>query len=692
MKSVILLFFIAIGAIAVAQDDELLTFFSNGNYSKADSLLNVELRGEVMQGRQEQLLACKSYVLAEMHDVKKAQLLLDSIKKNDFLQETGCLFAADALVHYRSKSYWESYRYAELAVAFYKKKKNWERAARFVLLKALNMRLLSQFAKSEALFDEAAGYYQKINNKIGAVVVERYKGRLLTIWSKEKRQGAKLILLKSARQLKQLGAFDELAYAYVCLVDAHILDNELEQANNYQILAYDLAKRLNDANLLGLAYTNFGEIQLARGEYIAARKSFLQAMETYPSENRNRILWAAFHKLIVEYKLGVQEKTTDNLFSILEESEKLGDVFLQRKILKWLTEEPPIAIPSDSLMIYLRKLLDVNDKIYTTENAQLMSKHAATHKLQALKDSIAVEEDLRFTRKKNTLFFIIGIVFISGVLLLWLGRSSMVHKLKMSGLERENLEQKKNMLEQRQETIHAEQLRLAAENALVFEREQIAISQNRRINEIIQAKKQERHQIARRLHDETSMDVYLVRQLLNTVKLSDTNGKKTLLEVGEMLQNIQTRIQRITYEISPEKFNELALERHFLNIFSARERTNKIKHILFVDETAEMYLYSAPFLKNTLYEVILTAVNNIVKHAKATELSVTIFYLDSIFVTIEDNGCGFELEKVKSGLGLQIMKGSAEYFEGKFEIDSTIGQGTVISITIPQVKLLEHSN
>ena len=51
---------------------------------------------------------------------------------------------------------------------------------------------------------------------------------------------------------------------------------------------------------------------------------------------------------------------------------------------------------------------------------------------------------------------------------------------------------------------------------------------------------------------------------------------------------------------------------------------------------------------------------------------------DTFAFMVRDNGQGFDVEKAKKGLGLESMRERVEISGGKFEIESTIGQGTTI--------------
>ncbi len=82
-----------------------------------------------------------------------------------------------------------------------------------------------------------------------------------------------------------------------------------------------------------------------------------------------------------------------------------------------------------------------------------------------------------------------------------------------------------------------------------------------------------------------------------------------------------------------------------------------------------------------LYRLAQEALNNIVKHAKASQAVVTLRLGDTVRLTIADNGIGFAPSTVTADhLGLKIMRERAEAIGAKLTIESEPGEGTQISV------------
>jgi two-component system sensor histidine kinase DegS len=93
---------------------------------------------------------------------------------------------------------------------------------------------------------------------------------------------------------------------------------------------------------------------------------------------------------------------------------------------------------------------------------------------------------------------------------------------------------------------------------------------------------------------------------------------------------------------------------------------------------------------HTAFRIVQEALMNVEKHARATEVNVSLHFApDSFGCTIEDNGCGFDLRDLPGqptavgGLGLSSMRQRAESVGGKLDIASSPGQGTQIGFAVP---------
>jgi len=85
-----------------------------------------------------------------------------------------------------------------------------------------------------------------------------------------------------------------------------------------------------------------------------------------------------------------------------------------------------------------------------------------------------------------------------------------------------------------------------------------------------------------------------------------------------------------------------------------------------------------------IYRIIQEQVNNILKHADAKTVSISVQTIDNrIQIITTDDGKGFNLNKIRNGIGISNMINRIETFNGKMEIISSPGNGCEIMIEIP---------
>ncbi len=99
-----------------------------------------------------------------------------------------------------------------------------------------------------------------------------------------------------------------------------------------------------------------------------------------------------------------------------------------------------------------------------------------------------------------------------------------------------------------------------------------------------------------------------------------------------------------------------------------------------------------------MFRIIQESCNNIIKHSKATTIKISLRYnTDHLQLSIEDNGIGFDVEKMstfhskKMGSGLTNIKNRAKMIEATAEIKSAIGLGTQVNIQLPLQKQSEKN-
>jgi signal transduction histidine kinase len=196
----------------------------------------------------------------------------------------------------------------------------------------------------------------------------------------------------------------------------------------------------------------------------------------------------------------------------------------------------------------------------------------------------------------------------------------------------------------------------------------------------------ERERISKDMHDEVGSSLTRIAILSELAKkeIETEKGRNEYIEdISQSSREVVDNIGEIIWAINPQNDsleNLIAYTRH--HISNCCELSNM--HCLFdLPEQIPVVSLSAEFRRN-IFLVIKEAINNILKHARASEVLFRIrFVKNRMTVEITDDGKGFSQEKPSQfGNGLSNMKKRMEQLGGKWQISSIPGKGTKIHLFV----------
>lgn len=211
---------------------------------------------------------------------------------------------------------------------------------------------------------------------------------------------------------------------------------------------------------------------------------------------------------------------------------------------------------------------------------------------------------------------------------------------------------------------------------------QLLTEQNEKINV---AKENEKAKIAKELHDGIMNKIYGVRMNLGffNSKVDEKIIEKRKEYIFE-LQNIENEIRTISHDLSRSSFLE---DNDFdVLLLNLIENQKDISFTQFKYLNDGMFEWSSirNIYKINLYRIIQEAILNVNKYANAKncEISVQKFNDTSLIISIVDDGQGFDIKSKKNGIGLTNIKERTNSLKGEFYIESKIGVGTKIKVTL----------
>ena len=202
------------------------------------------------------------------------------------------------------------------------------------------------------------------------------------------------------------------------------------------------------------------------------------------------------------------------------------------------------------------------------------------------------------------------------------------------------------------------------------------------LNAIIHTQEQERQRIGEALHDGVAQLLYAIQIKLQMIPPNAPPQPGQLREINDIITEAIKDSRRISFELVPAVLKDYGLEVALRSLFQ-RIVSNQLQ-LNFVIKGVMERLPSQ--LEYALYRIVQEMVNNIIKHAKASEATVEINQsLNRLMVRIRDNGKGFSEKKIDpmtSGIGLQSVRNRVKLLNGIMRVTSD-AQGTRVTIRLP---------
>jgi two-component system, NarL family, sensor kinase len=179
----------------------------------------------------------------------------------------------------------------------------------------------------------------------------------------------------------------------------------------------------------------------------------------------------------------------------------------------------------------------------------------------------------------------------------------------------------------------------------------------------------------------------LVVAKMNTQSLSNIgnvlNEKQNgiLKNMISLLEESTAEIRQLSHTIMPASMEQDGLGK-VIKEFAARINDDEIEFNVYEEGDFKKLNKNKSII---IYRITQECIQNILKHAQAKHISISIIIEhEKLELTIEDDGIGFDIKKIKSdGIGLNNIKNRIHQLDGTLDIESQHMKGTLISIQIP---------
>jgi PAS domain S-box-containing protein len=209
-------------------------------------------------------------------------------------------------------------------------------------------------------------------------------------------------------------------------------------------------------------------------------------------------------------------------------------------------------------------------------------------------------------------------------------------------------------------------------------------------SELTLAEERERRQIATELHDQISQSLVISKMKLKELRESEIGEKlaEGLDGVCEILDRTVAATRSLTFDLSSPVLYELGLERAVVEWLTEQIRKHYSIKTEFEDDGQPKPLDDD--IRVLLFRNVRELLINVVKHANASKVRVSISRANNqMRLCVEDDGVGFDPSEVASrtgpaaGFGLFSIRERLEELGGRLKIESTIGQGSKITMIAP---------
>ncbi len=224
-------------------------------------------------------------------------------------------------------------------------------------------------------------------------------------------------------------------------------------------------------------------------------------------------------------------------------------------------------------------------------------------------------------------------------------------------------------------------------------RKQTEIAMHDLSRRLIRAHEAERARLGRELHDDVTQRLAILAIDAGRVErgMDKVLVAETMRGIREGLVRLSEDIHALSYRLHPALLEDLGLAEA---LKAECERFTRQESVPVEVAVLDLPENVSPDAALCLFRVTQEALRNVARHAKASrvEVSVRVFSLrtlnDNLQLVVHDDGIGFDpiLPRARPSLGLESMRERVFLVDGQLHIESTIGQGTTILVTVPQKK------
>ncbi|MEP7256455.1 MAG: sensor histidine kinase [Ferruginibacter sp.] len=428
-------------------------------------------------------------------------------------------------------------------------------------------------------------------------------------------------------------------------------------------MALPLAKKGNDIEQVATVYDDLGSHYFLQEKYNSSLENYLEGHKYVLQLGNKYHLCTSFSMLALVYHKLNQDKTA--LQYILQAEHVANEVGARANLKEIYMTRAEIEQQAGNYKLaseYFAKTLTLSDSLFKAETSKKIAEIEAQYQNEKKqKEIIGLEKDKQIQSisltQKSTLNYFLLTLLTALIIVGFLGYRNFYHRHQLAKQQDELQQQRISELEKNKQLVA--------------------------VDSMLKGQEEERSRLAKDLHDGLG-------GLLSGVKFSLSNMKDNLVITADnmavfersldMIDNSIKELRRVAHNMMPELLTKFGLDealKEYCNTINATNLLSLKYQSMGMDARLETSV------EIITYRIIQELINNIMKHAAATEAMVQLIKEDDRFsIIVEDNGKGFDTSSPNNnkGAGLINIQSRVDYLKGRLDIHSEAGKGTLVNI------------
>lgn len=210
------------------------------------------------------------------------------------------------------------------------------------------------------------------------------------------------------------------------------------------------------------------------------------------------------------------------------------------------------------------------------------------------------------------------------------------------------------------------------------------------LGKVISAQEEERRRLARELHDETAQTMGALAIALDRARgelgTSTADARGHLRDAQDIVQRLLEETRRLILDLRPMALEDLGLVPAIRWYAETHLQEQGVRTTIDPGRVPAARL--EPHLEVALFRIAQEAINNVARHAEAQRATISLAFTDgSVRIAVADDGRGFDVEHAMASpgdsVGLMGVQERARLLNGRMEIRSERGKGTLMTVEVP---------